>query len=138
MPGIEAPKMVSLCDDQSYYSDIWSVGLCLFSPVVAAHAVTLHHDATAHCPADLVVGDQNVPAALGEDAVGAPVPRDAAPVKVVVGDCDVLDLLVATLQETVVADVGEDVPLDHHLGALGDKQASHGGVGDLAVANSHV
>ena len=38
----------------------------------------------------------------------------------------------------MVADVGEDVPLDHHLGALGDQQAGHGGVGDLAVGHNHV
>ena len=65
-------------------------------------------------------------------------PCDPTAVKVVVGDCDVLDLLVATLQEAVVADVGEDVPLDPHLGALGDQQAGHGGVGDLAVGHNHV
>ena len=80
----------------------------------------------------------SAPLCLGEDTVGAPVPRDAATVQVVVGDCDVLNPLAATLQEAVVADVGEDVPLDHHLGALGDQEASHGGVGDLAVAHSHV
>ena len=78
------------------------------------------------------------PLYLGEDAVGAPVPRDAATVQVVVGDCDVLHPLAATLEEAVVADVGEDVPLDHHLGALGDQQARHGGVGDLAVGHTHV
>ena len=65
-------------------------------------------------------------------------PRDAAPVEVIVCDGDVLDLLVATLQEAVVADVGEDVPLDHHLGAVGDQEARHGGVGDLAVGHRHV
>ena len=92
-------------------------GIDLLTPVVLAEALALDHDAVTQRPGHLVVGDQDVPAALGEDAAGAPGSRDSTAVEVVVGDGDVLVVVVAQLEESMVADVSEDVPLDHHLGA---------------------
>ena len=79
--------------DQTQYID-------LLGPVILAEALALDHDPVAHAPGHLVVGDQQVPAALREDGTGGPVsggenfsvkifqnerlPRDATTVKVVV------------------------------------------------------
>ena len=106
-------------------------------PVILAEALALDHDAVAQRPGHLVVGDQDVSAALGEDAAGAPGPRDSTAVEVVVGDGDVLVVVSTELQQAVVADVSEDVPLHRHLRAGGHEQARHGGVSEGRVPHSH-
>ena len=63
-------------------------------------------------------------------------PCDPTAVKVVVRDVDVGVLVGAQLEEAVVADVCEDVPLDHHVGAGGHEQPRHGGVRELGVHHS--
>ena len=45
----------------------------LLGPVILAEALALDHDPVAHAPGHLVVGDQQVPAALREDGTGGPV-----------------------------------------------------------------
>ena len=63
-------------------------------------------------------------------------PCDPTAVKVVVGDVDVHVIEASQLEEAVVADVSEDVPLDHHVGAGGHEQSRHGGVRELGVHHS--
>ena len=45
----------------------------LLGPVILAEALALDHDPVAHAAGHLVVGDQQVPAALREDGTGGPV-----------------------------------------------------------------
>ena len=45
----------------------------LLGPVILAETLALDHDPVPHAPSDLVVGDQQVAAALREDGAGGPV-----------------------------------------------------------------